>query len=71
MSMTVQGHQIPSSSTVSALKLTVCGSAIVFSVNVGSARAIETGLGQQRRKLSVRCLYIPLLGYKVVSSVLR
>lgn len=50
MSLTVQRHQIPSSSTVSALKPTVCGSAIVFLVNVGSARAIKTGLDQQRRK---------------------
>ena len=32
-SSTVQGHQIPSSSTASALKPTVCGSAIAFSVN--------------------------------------
>ena len=36
-SSTLQGHQIPSLSTASALKPTVCGSAITFSV-------IETGL---------------------------
>ena len=50
MSLTVHGHQIPSPLTVSALKPTLCGSTIVFSVNVGSARAIKTGLDQQRRK---------------------
>ena len=44
MSSTVQGHQIPSLSTLSALKPTVCGSDIVFSVNVGSAYEIKTGL---------------------------
>ena len=32
-SSTVQGHQIPSSSTASALKPAVCESSIVFSVN--------------------------------------
>ena len=43
ISSTVQEHRIPSSSNVSALKLTLCGSAIVISVSVGSARAIKTG----------------------------
>ena len=43
ISSTVQEHRIPSSSNVSALKLTLCGSAIVISVSVGSALAIKTG----------------------------
>lgn len=44
MSSAAQGHQILSLSTVSALKPTLCVSAIVFSVNVGSARVFKTGL---------------------------
>ena len=43
ISSTVQKHRIPSSSNVSALKVTLCGSAIVISVSVGSALAIKTG----------------------------
>ena len=69
MPSTVQGQQIPSFSTVSALKATLCGSVIVFSVNVGSACAIKTSL--RSTKPDKLFDVIPLLGYKVVSSVPR
>ena len=43
-SSTVQGHQIPSSSIASALKPTVCGSAIALLVKRVFSRVIRTGL---------------------------
>ena len=70
-SSTVQGHQIPSSTTVSALKPTVSGSAIAFPVTRPFSLCDRNRFAINKARQLVWWLCIPLLGYKVVSSVLR
>ena len=60
MSSAAQGHQNPSLSTASALKPTVCGSAIAFSVNHAFSSCDRNRFAI--KTLSCHALQISILG---------